>query len=124
MNFFTQSIWRVFVVCGVFGHASIGIGQESWSPEAAIRLPAADDSIDLVRFLRNLTEVAEKRLHEWVVEALQGAYLPEFLRHLLPVNAVHNGHQLSFWVMADYLAIGDNDSFMHVSLGGQDALNL
>jgi hypothetical protein len=124
MNIVTQRFFKISLAIAMSCHAHIGIGQDEWTPERVLRLPMAEDSFDLSQFIQNLGAVPERLRHEWVHEALVAGYMPNFLRQLTQVRSRHAGHELSFWVMPDYLAVGDNDSFLHVPMNGQDALSL
>ncbi len=124
MNALAQRFFKISLAIALSCHARIGIGQDEWSPERAVRLPTADEPFDLSQFIKNLGSVPESARSEWFYEALAAGYMPNFLRQLKRVRSRHAGHELIFWVMPDYLSVGDNDSYLHVPMNARDALSL
>lgn len=124
MQSVTQKLFKISLALCLSCHARVGIGQEEWTPERVLRLPTSDEAFDLSEFVQNLKTVPEQSRHEWVYEALAAGYMPSFLRQLKRVRSRHAGHELSFWVMPDYLSVGDNDNYLHVPVNGRDALAL
>ncbi|HYX37539.1 MAG TPA: hypothetical protein VE954_30930 [Oligoflexus sp.] len=124
MDIVTQRILQISLVIGLSCHGQISFGQDDWTPERVLRMPTADDSFDLSQFIKQLAAIDEARRQEWIHEALQAGYVPSFLRQLKRVHSRHAGHELSFWVLPDYLSVGDNDSYLHVPMNGRDALSL
>jgi len=124
MNLMTHRLFKISLTLCMVCQARVGLGQEDWSPERALRLPTADDSLDLSQFIHNLRSASDTQRPEWIHEALQAGYMPSFLRQLRQVRSRHAGHELSFWVMPDYVSLGDNDSYLHVPMNGRDALSL
>jgi hypothetical protein len=124
MRIVTQRLLKISLAVALSCHAHNGFAQEEWTPENALRLPWAGESLDLSQFVQGVRSVSVATRHEWIHEALAAGYMPNFLRQLKRVRSRHAGHELSFWVMPDYLALGDNDSYLHVPVNGRDALSL
>lgn len=124
MSLPVQRLLKILIGFCLAIHPLMLVGGETWGPEEVLRLPEVDESLDLGGLVRSLGEIPDTQRSEWVFEALQAGYMPDFLRRLQEVHSVHGNHKLSFWVMRDYLSIGDDDDFLHAPLNGRDALNL
>lgn len=61
---------------------------------------------------------------EAVLEALNRGYFPDLLRSLKPVTIREKGHVLTFWVMPDYLSVGNNDDYVLMPLSFVSARRL
>ncbi len=66
--------------------------------------------------LADLGELSIVRREEAILEALNKGFVPDFLRSMRPVTILEKGHQLTFWVLPDYLALGHNDDYIHIPL--------
>ncbi len=53
---------------------------------------------------------------ELALAMLERGHFPDFLRDLKPVTIRERGHEVVYWVMPDYLAIGTNKDFMLMPL--------
>jgi hypothetical protein len=124
MNVITRRLFKISLALALSCHAHISIGQDEWTPERVVRLPATDEILDLGELTHNLRSVAPAVRHEWIHEAMVAGFIPDFLRQLKRVRSRHAGHELSFWVMPDYLALGDNDNYLHFPVNGRNALSL
>lgn len=51
-----------------------------------------------------------------IFQQLSLGNIPDFLRRGLPVNVTSGTHAGTFWVMPDYLAIGENDDFLRMPM--------
>ncbi|WP_141734556.1 hypothetical protein [Oligoflexus tunisiensis] len=124
MSIVTQRFFKISLAVALICQARAGMGQEEWTPERVLRWPITDETFDLSQFIQNLQSVPEAARSEWLHEALEAGFMPGFLRQLKEVRSRHAGHELSFWVMPDYVAIGDNESYLHAPISGRDALSL
>jgi hypothetical protein len=68
------------------------------------------------------TTIAKRE--EAVLDALQRGYFPDIMRTLKAVTIREKGHTLTFWVMPDYVAIGNNDDAVLMPLSFVSARRL
>jgi hypothetical protein len=61
---------------------------------------------------------------EAVLDALQRGYFPDFMRKMKRVTIREGGHTLMFWVMPDYVAIGNNEDAVLMPLSFVSARKL
>ncbi|WP_141733062.1 hypothetical protein [Oligoflexus tunisiensis] len=65
-----------------------------------------------------------RKREEAVLDALQRGYFPDFMRKLKAVTIQEKGHTLTFWVMPDYVAIGNNEDSVLIPLSFVSARKL
>jgi len=63
-----------------------------------------------------LAEKNDVEREEWIVSLLEAGHFPDFLRKLKPVHVHSRDHQITFWVMPDYLSLGSDDDYILVPL--------
>lgn len=78
-------------------------------PKSEVSRPAQELIADLGN---DDVEAREKKILEFFRQGLW----PEKLGHFKPVQVRENGHQLTYWVSADYLSFGTNDDSVLIPL--------
>ncbi len=74
--------------------------------------------------LADYRETSISKREEAVLDALQRGYFPDFMRRMKAVTIQEKGHTLTFWVMPDYVAIGNNDDAVLMPLSFVSARKL
>lgn len=74
--------------------------------------------------LADYHETSISKREEAVLEALSRGYFPDFMRSMKAVTVQERGHKLTFWVMPDYVAIGNNDDYVLMPLSFVSARKL
>jgi len=77
-------------------------------------------------FLLKTTHLSPEDRERAILDEIRAGNVPEFLRHLVPLNLVATGadgvvHRAKVWVTPDYLAIGSNDDFVRIPMGPRTA---
>ncbi len=78
--------------------------------------PSPESKLGASELLETLSSKNDVEREELIVSLLQAGHFPNFLRHLKPIRVEGRGHQISYWVMPDYLSIGSEDDFLLVPL--------
>lgn len=68
---------------------------------------------DIVKQLGNAGNSARERK---IAELLEAEALPAFLSHLKPITVTSGGHTLVYYVMPDYLCLGEDSDFFHIPM--------
>ncbi|HYX37047.1 MAG TPA: hypothetical protein VE954_28430 [Oligoflexus sp.] len=121
--------------------ASLAIGLALFAPQTALAADGLDESMS--RYLSSKlpdrptgpipggkallaayhdTTIAKRE--EAVLDALNRGYFPDVMRKLKAVTIRDKGHTLTFWVMPDYVAIGNNDDNVLIPLSFVSARKL
>jgi len=74
--------------------------------------------------LADYRETSISKREEAVLDALSRGYFPDFMRTMKAVTVQEQGHTLTFWVMPDYVAIGNNDDYVLMPLSFVSARKL
>ena len=103
------------VVCGLIGADP----ESAFSQAAMLPLPARKASAPTgTQFYNLVTSATEAVREQMILEQIAEGNVPDFLRTLKPVTATYSGHNATYHVTADYMAIGSDADFFRMPMSG------
>ncbi len=84
--------------------------------------PRPNDAISGSEFMESIKNMSITNRENAILNEILSGNIPDFLRQLVPHEALFNDlngnpHQVKYWVMPDYLAIGSDTNFCRVPTG-------